>query len=106
MTVTMLARRGFAALAANTPSEAVRIAERHSGEIDLLLTDVIMPEMNGRELAEALSKLRPHLKFLFMSGYTADVIVHRGVLENGVSFIQKPFSAESLAVKIREAFET
>ena len=68
----------------------------------MLLTDVIMPEMNGSELAEQLQALSPHLKILFMSGYTGDIVAKQGVLGNGVNFIAKPFSLQSLAVKIRE----
>ena len=78
------------------------MAAAHGGEINLLLTDVIMPDMNGRTLAEALRAVRPALKLLFMSGYTADVIAHHGVLDPGVHFIQKPFSLTDLAAKIKE----
>jgi CheY-like chemotaxis protein len=98
----LLERQGYTVLAAPTPGEAMRIAENHRGAIDLLLTDVIMPEMNGRDLARNLRALHPGLRLLFMSGYTANVIAHHGVLEEGVHFIQKPFSARDVAVKIRE----
>ena len=74
----------------------------HTGEIHLLMTDVVMPEMNGRDLAKNLLALYPDLKRLFMSGYTANVIAHHGVLDEGVHFIQKPFSIKDLAAKIRE----
>ena len=69
------------------------LLEEHAGHLHLLLTDVVMPEMNGRDLARNLLSLYPQLKCLFMSGYTADVIAHQGVLDEGVSFIQKPFSS-------------
>ena len=69
----------------------------------LLITDVVMPEMNGRDLAERLQSRYPGMKCLFMSGYTADVIAHQGVLDEGVNFIQKPFSMKDLAAKVREA---
>ena len=82
------------------------LAQEHGGEIHLLITDVIMPEMNGRELAERLQSLYPDLEVLFMSGYTADVIAHRGVLDEGVHFMQKPFSSRDLAIKVREALDT
>ncbi|MFN2356039.1 MAG: response regulator, partial [Desulfopila sp.] len=77
----------------------------HTGEIHLLLTDVVMPDISGWDLAGRLSALYPKLKCLFMSGYTANVIAHRGILDEGVHFIQKPFSKKELAVKIREVLE-
>jgi CheY-like chemotaxis protein len=98
----MLARQGYTILEAGTPGEAIRIAREHVGEIHLLMTDVIMPEMSGRDLARDLLSLRPHIKCLFMSGYTADVIAQNGVLEEGMSFIQKPFSAKGLSEKVRQ----
>jgi len=70
------------------------------------MTDVVMPEMNGRVLAKKLLSLYPDLRCLFMSGYTADVIAHHGVLEEGVHFIHKPFSLSDIAVKLREVFES
>ena len=99
----MLEKLGYRVLAAGTPGEAIGLAEEHASEIHLLITDVVMPEMNGRDLAERLQSLYPGMKILFMSGYTADVIAHRGVLDEGVNFIQKPFSMKDLAVKVREA---
>ena len=98
-----LERLGYAVLAAATPGEAVRMAETHAGDIHLLITDVIMPEMNGRDLARRLIGLHPGMRRMFMSGYTADVIAHHGVLEEGVHFIQKPFSNALLGAKVREA---
>ncbi len=98
-----LERLGYAVLPAATPAEAVRIAETHAGDIHLLITDVIMPEMNGRDLARRLLGLHPGMRRLFMSGYTADVIAHHGVLEAGVHFIQKPFANAVLGAKVREA---
>ena len=103
LTTTMLEQQGYTVLAAGTPGEAIRLAEEHAGEIHLLMTDVVMPEMNGRDLAKNLLSLYPNLKRLFMSGYTADVIAHHGVLDEGVHFIQKPFSMKDLAAKVREA---
>jgi two-component system cell cycle sensor histidine kinase/response regulator CckA len=99
----MLTSLGYTALSASTPGEALRLAAQHAGEIDLLMTDVVMPEMNGRELAERLRALRPTLPCLFMSGYTADVIAHHGVLEAGVHFLQKPYPLGELARKVRKA---
>jgi CheY-like chemotaxis protein len=102
----MLEKQGYMVLAANTPGEALRLAREHAGEIHLLMTDVIMPEMNGRDLARKLLSLFPHLKCLFASGYTANVIAHQGVLDEGVHFIQKPFIKKDLAAKIREALDS
>ncbi|MFH0730772.1 MAG: PAS domain S-box protein [Pseudomonadota bacterium] len=103
MTKMMLEKLGYRVLCAGTPGEAIRLAEEHAGEIHLLITDVVMPEMNGRELAERLQSITPDIKILFMSGYTATVIAHRGVLDEGVNFIKKPFSKMDLAVKVSEA---
>ena len=102
---TMLERQGYTVVAAGTPGEAMNLADEHAGEIHLLLSDVVMPEMNGRMLAGNLLSRRPRLKRLFMSGYTADVIAYQGVLDEGVHFIQKPFSAADLAAKVREALD-
>jgi YesN/AraC family two-component response regulator len=92
-------------LTAGTPGEALGLAEEHAGEIHLLVSDVIMPEMNGRELAERLQFLYPDLKCIFMSGYTANAIAHHGVLNEGVYFIQKPFSKRDLATTIRKVLD-
>jgi PAS domain S-box-containing protein len=102
MTRTMLERLGYTVLPANSPGEAIQLAESHIGQINLLFTDVVMPEMNGRDLARHLLSLYPDLKTLFMSGYTANVIAHHGVLDKGVQFIEKPFAKKDLAAKIRE----
>jgi PAS domain S-box-containing protein len=101
----LLESQGYKVLAAATPGEALRIAGEHRGEIDLVLTDVVMPEMNGRDLARNLLTLYPQIRPLFMSGYTANVIAHQGVLDEGVHFIQKPFSAHELAAKVRDALD-
>jgi YesN/AraC family two-component response regulator len=92
-------------VAAATPGEAIRLALEYRGRIDLLMTDVVMPEMNGRELAGNLLSHYPDLKRLFMSGYTADIIAHHGVLNEGVHFIQKPFSMKDVGGKLRETLE-
>ncbi len=102
MTTLMLERLGYTVIAAGTSGEAIRFARDHKGNIDLLLTDVIMPEMNGRDLARNLMSLYPGLKCLFMSGYTADVIADHGVLEEGVLFVQKPFGGQDLAARLAE----
>jgi len=105
MTTRMLERLGYTVVAATTPGEAIRLAHEYRGRIDLLMTDVVMPEMNGRQLAGNLLSHYPDLKRLFMSGYTANVIAHHGVLDEGVHFIQKPFSMKDLGKKLREAME-
>ena len=102
MARTMLEQIGYRVLPAATPAAALRLAKLESGRIDLLMTDVVMPQMNGRDLGKILAEEIPGLKRLFMSGYTADVIAHHGVLEAGVHFIAKPFTPSELAVKIRE----
>ena len=103
MSKNILEKLGYAVLTASTPGKAVQLADEYAGEINLLMTDVVMPEMNGRDLANNLVSRYPHLKRLFMSGYTTHVIAHHGVLDEGVHFIQKPFSIKDLAAKVREA---
>jgi len=105
MTDAMLRRLGYSVLPAATPGEAVRLASEHPGDIHLLITDVIMPEMNGRDLAVKLLSIRPGLRCLFMSGYTADVIAKQGILNESLLFIQKPFQKKHLAAKVRAALE-
>jgi two-component system, cell cycle sensor histidine kinase and response regulator CckA len=102
ITSTMLTILGYTVLPANSPAEAHKLAGEHAGKIQLLITDVIMPTMNGRELASSLQGLYPGLKCLFMSGYTANVIAHHGVLDKGVHFLAKPFTMKDLATKVRE----
>ncbi|MDK9708930.1 MAG: ATP-binding protein [Desulforhopalus sp.] len=106
MSTSMLERLGYTVLAAGTPSEGIRLANEYPGQIHLLATDVIMPEMNGRELSARLLESRPEMKCLFMSGYPADIIANQGVLIEGVSFLRKPFSKGELAAKVREALES
>jgi len=102
MTTLMLESLGYCVLVAPTPGDAILLAKEYAGRIDLLMTDVVMPEMNGRDLGKMLQATYPALKQLFMSGYTADVIGHHGVLDPGVSFIQKPFSMRDLGAKIAD----
>ena len=102
LTTVLLERLGYRVLAAPTPSDAVRLADEHPGRIDLLVTDIVMPEMNGRALASRLLVRRPALECLFMSGYPADVIARHGVMDQGVHFIQKPFSVGAFGAKVRE----
>ncbi|MBG0779701.1 MAG: response regulator, partial [Desulfotignum balticum] len=105
LTKRILEQLDYNILTAETPGEAVALTNEHDGEIHLLITDVVMPEMNGRDLAEKLQAEYPKLKVLFMSGYTANVIAHHGVLDADVHFIQKPFSNKDLAVKVKKALK-
>ncbi len=101
----ILEKLGYTVLVALTPVQAIHLVKEHPGDIHLLMTDVVMPEMNGRELAEQLSAVRPNLKCLYMSGYTADVIARRGILDEKVNFIQKPFGNDDLATKVRQVLD-
>ena len=105
MTKRMLEMQGYKVLTADKPSKAIQMAQEYIDEIHLLLTDVVMPDMNGRDLARKLLSYYPQLKTLFMSGYTANVIAHHGVLDDSLHFIQKPFKMDNLTVKIREVLD-
>jgi two-component system cell cycle sensor histidine kinase/response regulator CckA len=96
----MLAGQGYKLLTARSPGEAIQMARDHQGTIDLLVTDVIMPEMSGRDLAKNILSIYPQARCLFMSGYTSDVIAHQGKLEEGVLFLQKPFTAKDLLAMV------
>ncbi len=101
----VLRRCGYQVLATGDANEALSVCAQHAGEIHLLLTDVVMPHMNGRELAERVVRLRPTLRVLYMSGYTDDAIVHHGVLEAGVFYLQKPLVPLMLAERVREVLD-
>jgi two-component system cell cycle sensor histidine kinase/response regulator CckA len=105
LTEKLLSSRGYKVILADTPQNALRIAREYDGVIHLLLTDVVMPQMNGRELFLELDGIRPGIKVLYMSGYAADVIASHGVMEKDTSFVPKPFTAHALATKVREALE-
>ncbi len=105
LAVITLQKNGYTVLEAKDATDALRIARDHPGQIHLLLTDVVMPEVSGRQLVERLAPLRPQMKVLYMSGYTDDAIVHHGVLEPGTAFLQKPFTAVEMARKVREVLE-
>ena len=105
MSGIMLRSFGYRVICAATPKEAIRTAREHNGEIHLLMTDVVMPEMNGRDLAKALLSMYPNMKRVFMSGYTAEIIAHHGVLDEGVFFLAKPFTMNDLSEKVREALD-
>ena len=98
----MLEQRGYTILEAASPEEALMLCKEHAGPIQLLLTDVVMRGMSGREVAERAVLYRPELKVLYMSGYTGDAIAQHGVLDSGAAFLQKPFSSESLLNTVRE----
>jgi PAS domain S-box-containing protein len=105
MTASILKRIGHSVVLAESPAEALAVFEQEVAPIDLLITDVVMPQMSGMQLASRIIEIRPEVKVLFMSGHTENVIVRQGVLEQGIHFIQKPFSMSEIAGKIREAIE-
>jgi CheY-like chemotaxis protein len=108
--VRRLARRaleacGYAVLEASDASQALALSEGGAAAIDIVVTDVIMPGMSGRELVTQLSAARPGLRILYMSGYTDNAIAHRGILDEGTHFIQKPFTMRALAQKVRDVLD-
>jgi two-component system cell cycle sensor histidine kinase/response regulator CckA len=105
LTRTVLKQRGYKILEAENGEDALRISKEHEGSIDLMITDVVMPKMSGKETAERLQPLHPQMKVIYMSGYTDDAIVHHGVLAAGLNFLEKPFSLEGLARKVREVLD-
>jgi PAS domain S-box-containing protein len=102
----ILTESGYTVLMANNGAEALQLCREHNGPIHLLLTDVVMPGMSGHELAEQITRLRPEIKTLYMSGYTDNAIVHHGLLEPGIAFLQKPFSPTTLTHQLREVLDT
>jgi CheY-like chemotaxis protein len=105
LTRRVLEARGYRVLVAASGADALRVAQQAAERIDLLLTDVIMPGMGGREVALLLGPARPNMRVLFVSGYTDESIVHEGILEPGIAFLQKPFTADALAGKVREVLD-
>jgi two-component system, cell cycle sensor histidine kinase and response regulator CckA len=101
----ILEMNGYHVLEARHGAEAIEISERHRGPIHLMVTDVVMPQMSGRELAQRLVPVRPDMRVLYMSGYTDDAIVRHGVLGAGMAFLSKPFTPDALAVKVREVLD-
>ncbi len=101
----MLGRLGYTVLLADTPARAVELAEHHAEPLHLLLTDVVMPEMDGRQLAERIGQLHPGISCVYMSGYTADAIAHHGMLDAGIEFLQKPFTNQVLAETVRRVLD-
>jgi DNA-binding NtrC family response regulator len=102
----ILKRHGYRVLVASHAAEAIRLRESHAGPIQLLLTDVVMPQMSGVELAKRLALGNPGLKVLYMSGYTDGSVVRHGVLESEMAFLQKPFTPETLTRKVREVLNS
>jgi two-component system, cell cycle sensor histidine kinase and response regulator CckA len=105
MTVTMLTTLGYRVLATSSPERAIELAGETRDSIDLLVTDVVMPEMNGRELADRLRARRPSLKHLYVSGYAADAISRYGIAAEGAHFLQKPFTKRDLGAKVRATLD-
>jgi two-component system cell cycle sensor histidine kinase/response regulator CckA len=101
----VLSERGYKVLEALAPEDAERLASSNGAEIQLLLTDVVMPGISGRDLAKRLTARHPHVRVLYMSGYTFNVIAQDGTLEEGISFLQKPFTPQVLTEKVREALD-
>jgi DNA-binding NtrC family response regulator len=102
---TLLVRQGYYVIDAPTPAEALRICGAYSGSIALLVTDVVMPQMNGRELARNVLETRPDMKVLYMSGYTDNAIVHNGILDADLAFLQKPITPDVFARKVRKVLD-
>ena len=105
MTVSILKRRGYRVLSAASIKQCRQVLDKNSGSLDMVVTDVVMPEMNGKELVDYIKTGYPQIKVLFMSGYTDDIIVNHGVLDNGVHFIQKPFTVKELADQVRKILD-
>jgi two-component system cell cycle sensor histidine kinase/response regulator CckA len=101
----MLVANGYQVLGAKDGCEALEICTRYPGPINLMLTDVVMPRVSGRELADKVLQLRPKTKVLYMSGYSSDVIEQRGVLDKKMPFLQKPFTLDSVSRRVREVLE-
>ena len=105
VTGRILSMQGYRALEASNPNAAFSTCNQHEGPIHLMITDVVMPEINGPELAKRLMSLYPEMKVLYMSGYAKNFISHQGILEKGMEYIQKPFTVNELATRVREVLD-
>jgi len=105
LSTSVLAHCGYNVLTASTPEEGLAICENDHSDIRLLITDVVMPRINGRQLAERAIKMRPRIRVLYISGYTDNAIVHYGVLDPGLWFLPKPFTLSALVGKVREVLD-
>ncbi|OQA89223.1 MAG: Blue-light-activated protein [bacterium ADurb.Bin236] len=105
LVIRVLESSGYSAISAASADEAISICADSEYPVDLLVTDVVMPDVNGRELAERIRKLRPNIKVLYMSGYTENAIVHHGILDKGINFISKPFNVEDFTRKVRDVLD-
>jgi CheY-like chemotaxis protein len=101
----LLQQLGYTVLTARTPGEAINLAENSANDLHLLITDVVMPEMNGKELVERIRNIRPAIRYLYMSGYPADMISSDGKLDEGVHFIRKPFSVKEMSQTVRHILD-
>ena len=101
----MTTNHRYTVLTTSSPHKAMQLAREHSERIHLIMADVVMPQMNGKDLAEQVTKILPEIITLFMSGYTANAIVHHGILDERVNFIEKPFVSDSLARKVRDVLD-
>ena len=97
--------QGYTVVTAANPDEALAVAREFKGKIEMMVTDVVMPGMSGRQLAERLARSRPEMRVLFVSGYTDDAVVRHGVIDQGTAFLQKPFTPTVLARKVREVLD-
>jgi CheY-like chemotaxis protein len=106
MTLEFLKISGYSVAAASNAKDAIQLMENGNAHIDLVITDVVMPGMKGRELGEVLLKLRPNVRMLYMSAHAEDIIMNHDMLDPGMAFIEKPFSPNELASKVREVLNT
>jgi two-component system cell cycle sensor histidine kinase/response regulator CckA len=105
LAMRILRKNGYTVLSATSGRDAIKVAAKFPGEIHLVITDVVMPEMGGRDLATALAALRPAARILYISGYTDDEIIRRGLMDPSMSFLAKPFTATALTRKVREILD-